>query len=172
VAPAEADWLDTPLQDWNRPGSAVPAAPPPVGDGPDVPRCARLVRVPQSPADQAVRAAGWFLFGEPDQPLPGMTIVKADSAVDGMCRPWGYQFFVFVDGTFAGTLSPVPMNARTDGSLVRVEAAGNDQLTAHYSRYAPADPLCCPSRTSTVTYRVDRAARSVGPVSVRTERAP
>jgi hypothetical protein len=130
------------------------------------------VRAPRSPTDQAVRTAGWFLFGDPDQPFPDTTIVKADTAVDGMCRPWGYQFFVFVNGTFAGALSPVPMNSRTDGSLVRVEAAGDDQLATHYNRYAPPDPLCCPSRTSTVTYRLDRAARLVVPVSVRTERAP
>ena len=143
-----------------------------MGDRPDDPRCAKLVRVPQSLTDQAVRAAGWFLFADPDRPFSDTTIVKADTAVDGMCRPWGYQFFVFVDGTFSGTLSPLPMNARTDGSLVRVEAAGDDRLTAHYNRYAPTDPLCCPSRKSTVTYRLDRAATLLVPVSVKTEGTP
>jgi LppP/LprE lipoprotein len=122
--------------------------------------------------DQAVRAAGWFLFADSDQPFADTTIVKGSTAVDGMCRPWGYQFFVFVNGTFAGTLSPVPMNARTDGALVRVEGEGEQQLAAHYSRYAPTDPLCCPSRTSTVTYRVDRSSRVAVPISVKTKRMP
>ena len=39
-------------------------------------------------------------------------------------------------------------------------------------RYTPTDPLCCPSQKSAVTYRLDRAARLLVPVSVKTERAP
>ena len=72
-----------------------------------------------------------------------------------MCRPLGYQEFVFVDGVFAGTTSPKLMNARTDGSLLETDIKSSTQLTAQFARYTDRDALCCASRTSTVTYRID-----------------
>jgi hypothetical protein len=88
-----------------------------------------------------------------------------------MCRPLEFNVFAFAGGTYAGTLSPVNMNSRTDGVLdtpngqsgVTVQPDGTIQ--AVFTRYASADPLCCPSRgTTTVTYQVQTS--SGGPVVV------
>jgi len=78
--------------------------------------------------------------------------------VDGMCRPLAYQIFVFADGRFAGTLSPVPMNSRTDGAAQTPELFGSTVRVA-YSRYAPSDPLCCPSHVDTLGFRITRGAK-------------
>jgi hypothetical protein len=45
---------------------------------------------------------------------------RGTAGYDGMCRPRQYQDFVFVGSVFAGTLSPQPMDSRTDGALGRV----------------------------------------------------
>jgi hypothetical protein len=74
-----------------------------------------------------------------------------------MCRPLGYQAFVFVAGRFAGTLSPQPMNARSDGMLKSAQLYDR-MVFASFNRYAEADPLCCPTRTTEVSYRIDTGA--------------
>jgi hypothetical protein len=163
-------WLDAPLKNWNAPKAQVPGAPAPISVWPDDPSCSRNVRSPRTTEDYAVRAAGWYLVGSAYSDKD-TSLIRANTAVDGMCRPLGYQVFVFVDGVFAGTLSPVPMHSRADGALVRVDPLDDNNLVARYSRYAPNDPLCCPSRTSTVTFRVDHSIPLVTPVTVTTERA-
>jgi hypothetical protein len=50
------------------------------------------------------------------------------------------------------------MGSRTDGAGAIQGPVGPETLTAVFARYADADPLCCPSRQTTVTYRVDRSA--------------
>jgi hypothetical protein len=79
-----------------------------------------------------------------------------------MCRPLGYNVFVFVDGQFAGTIAPDSMDSRTDGSGDVRFFATRDSITAEFQRYTPTDPLCCPSVTNTVFYQINRT-RS-GPV--------
>ena len=61
-----------------------------------------------------------------------------------MCRPLGYNGFVFVDGAFAGTISPEPMDPRTTGAG-SITGLQNGRINARYVRYAATDPLCCPS---------------------------
>ena len=68
--------------------------------------------------------------------------------LDGMCRPNPYQYFAFVRGKFAGTLSPGLIRDRSDGSVNKVSFAGRGKIVAAFSRYTAADPLCCPSRIS------------------------
>jgi hypothetical protein len=113
--------------------------------------------------DAAVADAGWSLFN-PYEAGWGITLISGLSGHDGMCRPWSYHAFVFVDGVFAGTLAPVPSMSRTDGALTRdARIESNDRLGAVFVRYADEDPLCCPSLPSVaVSYRVERA--SEGPV--------
>ena len=79
-----------------------------------------------------------------------------------MCRPLGYQSFVFVDGVFAGTIAPEPMNSRTDGAASDVKLWYADQVSAEYLRYAPDDPLCCPSSTDSVQFTIEDTPQ--GPV--------
>jgi hypothetical protein len=76
------------------------------------------------------------------------------AAADGMCRPMSYQAFVFSNGSFVGTLSPVPMDSRTDGALSTFRLLDASRVQAEFARYTESDPLCCPSRISTVDYSV------------------
>jgi hypothetical protein len=155
----EASWLDGNLASWNTPGMAIPAAP-----KPDValdPRCTERERPPETDEDKALAAAGWRLFIA-YQAGWGVTLIPALSSYDGMCRPIGYQYFVFVDGVFAGTIAPRPMDSRTDGAADAVNLWYKDQLTAEFRRYKPDDPLCCPSSSTSVEYTIEQTAN--GPV--------
>jgi hypothetical protein len=138
---------------------SVPQAPPP--SGPIDPRQLLRNRWAETPADEAVAQAGWHLYTEY---LAGwnVLVINATSGFDGMGRPNGYQAFVFVDGTYAGTLSPDLMDARTDGAMSSAFLTGLDSITATFSRYTSTDALCCPSATTTVSYKISRAGP--GPV--------
>lgn len=167
---ADGGWLDSPTSYWNAARMGIPAAPRAAGISPySQSPCTRDQRAPQTKEEAAVAAAGWTLFNEPK--TSGTTqVVSALSSYDGMCRPFGYQIFVFADGVFAGTLSPAPMDSRFDGAVVPVRLESPDRITADFLRYVDADPLCCPSRISKATFVVNHNA--LGPVvtlsSVRT----
>jgi hypothetical protein len=145
-------WLDTQtLTNWNTAGNDLPKSQ--AGEGESlVERCADQVLEPAGREDRAVADAGWSVVAEP-QARSGAVVVTAATGADGMCRPLGVQAFVFVEGKFAGTLSPHTMDSRTDGILGRVQLFGAT-LRADFRRYAASDPLCCPSRTSTVSYKL------------------
>jgi hypothetical protein len=167
-AQADGAWLDNPLFPWNTSGMAIPTAPPLSSTGElNNPMCLQTVRPAETPEDTALSQAGWMLQG-PYHRGWGVTLVTATNDWDGMCRPAGYQGFVFVDGAFAGTVAPSPTFARTDGSFRDIRLLGGDSLSATFVRYAETDPLCCPSRgTSYVTYRIEQSAS--GPVLVPTD---
>jgi hypothetical protein len=111
-----------------------------------------------------LRERGWDLVGD-FQGGWQILVIRGTAGYDGMCRPLQYQAFVFVRGIFAGTLSPQPMDSRSDGALDRVSIQGSDRLLAEYRRYTASDPLCCPSRRASVLFDVARAGM-VKPVSV------
>jgi hypothetical protein len=161
-----ASWLDEakPVA-WNRPGLAVPAAP--KLQGAVDPRCRELARPPQSEEDRQVRDQGWDLVGA-YQGGWQILVVRATAGYDGMCRPRQYQAFVFVRGMFTGTLSPSPMESRSDGALGQVFLQSSSRLTAEYARYSPTDPLCCPSRTTSVEFDIANDAAVLRPVSAST----
>jgi hypothetical protein len=94
------------------------------------------------------------------------------AGVDGMCRPSAFNIFVFVGGTFAGTLSPADMYSRTDGSIGGAIRLADDDIAAEFARYADTDALCCPSGRVTVRYRIDRKVSPpvVVPVNARVTR--
>lgn len=144
---------------------AIPSAPP--GQKNADPRCHGSVREPASEVDQQVHAHGWDLVG-PATERGGITVIVATSNYDGMCRPRQYQEFVFARGIFAGTLSPHPMDSRTDGALSRVTIQNDGGLQAEYLRYGAADPLCCPSRITTVVFEVEKELPLLEPVSAST----
>jgi heat shock protein HslJ len=157
-AAASGTWLDLPaLPTWNKPGAKIPPAPRFDPDPFLAKQCAGEARAPSSDADRAVAAAGWKLLGA-SQRFGETEVVLGRSGVDGMCRPLGFQAFVFVGGRFAGTLAPHPMNSRTDGAAQLPQLWSADAIAVTFSRYAGTDPLCCPSRVSTVQYRVDPGA--------------
>lgn len=100
--------------------------------------------------------AGWMLIGDYRAGW-GIKTILGVTDFDGMCRPTGFQTFVFADGVYAGTVSPISMDSRTDGAAVQVTLQGRDRVSVIFVRYADADALCCPSRTSVATYQVDRS---------------
>ena len=160
VVSADGAWLDEPAPtNWNQPGMSVPDAPPP--SGPIDPRQILRNRWAETPEDESVAQTGWHLYTEY---LAGwnVKVINATSGFDGMGRPNGYQVFVFVDGVYAGTLSPDLMNARTDGAANRVFLTGRDSINAEFARYTATDALCCPSATTAVTYTINRT--DAGPV--------
>ncbi|PZV07745.1 MAG: hypothetical protein DCF32_06580 [Leptolyngbya sp.] len=146
-------WLDSDTN-WNSPNAALPPAPVVEGGG-NLPNCLDSVRPAALYEDALVEAAGWTLTGAA-QIFGDTTVVTGMANADGMCRPLAYQVFVFTDGTFSGTLSPIPMDARTDGSLITADLYREGYLSASFNRYAPEDALCCASRSSVLFYQVER----------------
>lgn len=158
----DGSWLDQqPVSDWNTAGMSLPGPAP--AEIPVDPRFSQRERAPETAEDEALAAAGWRLYTA-YQAGWGIMLVPVASSYDGMGRPWGYQVVVFVDGAVAGTLSPDLMNSRFDGALSRAQLFGPDNMLAEFVRYKPGDPLCCPSATSSVTYRID--STDDGPVVV------
>lgn len=147
-----SSWLDEAKPaSWNTPAAAIPVAP--KLQWATDPRCRQTVRPPQLDEDKRIREQGWDLVGA-YQGGWEMLVIQGTAGYDGMCRPRQYQGFVFVRGVFAGTLSPRPMDSRTDGALEQVSLQSNVRLTAEYARYAANDPLCCPSRTTRVVFEI------------------
>jgi hypothetical protein len=133
---------------------AVPAAPHTDFGGNDA-FCAGQARPAETAEDNAVVNAGWTLFGT-YQSGWGVRIVGARVGLDGMCRPMGYQYFVFANGRFAGTVSPVAMGSRLDGAAAPpMMFSGGSSINVSFARYSPNDPLCCPSATTSVSYHID-----------------
>jgi LppP/LprE lipoprotein len=145
-------WLDQPLANWNQAGMSVPTPVAPTGDLLN-PSCTSTLRWAETPADQVLVDAGWTLQA-PYLGGWGITSVYGGSAYDGMCRPLGYNAFIFVNGVFAGTISPEPMDSRTTGAGT-VTGIQNGRVNARYVRFAPTDPLCCPSLAAVdITFEV------------------
>jgi hypothetical protein len=161
-----ASWLDNPKPaSWNTPGLPIPAAP--RIEGPIDPRCRTLARPAELDEDRRLRGQGWDLVGA-YQGGWQIVVIRGTASYDGMCQPRQYQAFVFVRGVFAGTLSPQLMDSRTGGALSRVTLRSNDQLAAEYERYAATDPLCCPSKTTSVEIEIAKDTPVLRPVSAST----
>ncbi|RMH65971.1 MAG: META domain-containing protein [Cyanobacteria bacterium J003] len=152
---APQSWLDQPLRNWN---PSLPLLDIPPRGNPDpgeLNRCRSTLRSPQSMADRLIQQRGWYLVGTPIR-HQNVEIILGNTSFDGMCRPMGYQAFVFARGRYLGTLSPNLMDSRADGSFLgKVKFQSDGTFTADFARYHPNDPLCCPSRISTVTYRLE-----------------
>ncbi len=171
---SSTSWLDRPLSNWNKGGVPVPTAPRPSEPRATlIERCTLDARQPTLPWNH-LAAAGWVPFLHQDQQLTqaDIEIVDGMNDADGMCRPGTFNVFVFVDGRFAGTLSPVPMTSRLDGSIGAVRIISADLITAEFARYRVQDPLCCPSSRVAVRFRIDRMGPDpvVTPLDMRTTR--
>jgi heat shock protein HslJ len=161
-------WLDEPTpESWNTPGAPMPDAPKVQGSV-DA-RCREAARPPQLDEDKRVRERGWDLVGA-YQGGWQILVIRATAGYDGMCRPRQYQDLVFVRGAFAGTLSPQPMDSRSDGALGQVFLQNAKQLSAEYARYGREDALCCPSGTTRVVFDVAQDPPLLRPVSASTSK--
>lgn len=148
-------WLDAAkVKVWNHAGRGIPHAP----RGAELDsQCMKNRYRGETDEERAVEKAGWFLVNK-GVDHNGILVVAGQASNDGMCRPAQYQEFVFVNGEFAGTLSPVLMNSRVEGSANYVSVPGDGRIVAEFSRYADRDPLCCPSHLSQVEYEIVREA--------------
>jgi hypothetical protein len=166
-------WLDNPKPTaWNQPNAPIPTAP--TIDEQLDPRWLATNRWVQSAEDQMVADAGWHLYTA-FQAGWNIAIIPGSAGADGMGRPLDYQYFVFKDGVFIGTLAPDPMNSRTDGALSVVYLVGAQTINANFLRYTPTDPLCCPSGSTFVSYTITTSpsgASVVNPVSATTTPNP
>jgi len=152
AAPSQdGTWLDEETN-WNTPGAAIPQAP--AQDGSNLENCEQTVREASLLEDALVEAAGWTLTG-PAQIYDDTTLITGMANADGMCRPFQYQVFVFTDGEFSGTLSPLVMDSRTDGSLVDFDLYREGMIDATFNRYQSGDAQCCASRESRIFYAVE-----------------
>lgn len=147
------NWLDVkkPIN-WNKPGANIPVAPKLTVS--NLSKCQDLTRPANSAIDKMVKAAGWQLFG-PLEIFGETTLVRGMANADGQCRPLEYQVFVFYNGKFAGTISPQPMNSRTDGSMKDIFLYREKTLNTEFARYQDADAMCCPSATTSVSFEID-----------------
>lgn len=145
-------WLDQPLTNWNRPTSDFPRLPQPMPAS-NISQCVSQIRQPSLDAERAVVAKGWKLFG-PLQTYDTTQLFLGTSGFDGMCRPLGFQAFVYVEGRYAGTLSPVLMDSRSDGVLYAPYLSSGTEINVEFARYRSTDPLCCPSGKSFVTFKI------------------
>lgn len=158
---SQTSWLDRPIStNWNTGNGVIPTAPRETASSPNSEMCRSQIRPSESLADRAVTRAGWFLYG-PSYTYGTITIVTAMASVDGMCRPNQYNGFAFVNNRFAGTLSPVASDARSDGALSRINFFSPEDIYVEFVRYSEDDGLCCPSRTSTVTYSITTGPRGL-----------
>ena len=161
-------WLDHTPVNWNRRMSGLPRPVSSTGAAEVRTRCPDTVRPANSPAEHALARAGWMLYGKV-QSNASTKVVLAMSGADGMCRPLGYQAFVYWDGRYAGTLSPAVMDSRTDGALTIIRLISPTSISAEFVRYNESDPRCCPTRISHVTYEVSHdEAPLVTAVNIKT----
>ncbi|EAZ92569.1 hypothetical protein CY0110_23421 [Crocosphaera chwakensis CCY0110] len=144
-------WLDQ-EENWNKPNNSIPKAP--VETATNFESCQHTIRPAVLPEDKLVKAAGWTLANAA-QIYGSTTIITGMTDADGMCRPMNFQVFVFTDGKFSGTLSPIPMTSRTDGSLFKVDLYRESMIDASFNRYLPTDAQCCASRESRIFYQVN-----------------
>lgn len=155
---AGGGWIDAGATGWNGPGGGVPGSP---GANPaDLERCAGILRGPETGEDQAVQDMGWALYGAPMGDF-GVRVVSAMLGATEDCRPLGFQDFFFVDGAFAGTISPELMDSGTDGARAEIGFASSDVLAVRFER--------SDGSSSWVNYYIDRAA---GPVLVAIPNTP
>jgi hypothetical protein len=175
---AGATWLDQPVRGWNAAGVAVPAARElEAAEALNVARCGAQERAAVGLEEEQLAAGGWRLLsvwptravsgpsapaaqlGSAEATAGRVTLTLATASYDGMCRPVGFNAFVFVDGRYAGTLAPEAVDSRSDGVFFAQPALlPGGQLEATFTRYAPSDPLCCPSRAPVrVSYALEPA---------------
>ena len=169
-------WLDQPLSGWNTRATAVPVSPKERDETREalVARC-DLHLANETEVERILARSGWIPFRYFDRQLRehDIEIVGGLTGSDGMCRPTAFNVFVFIGGRYAGTLSPILMNSRTDGVSGAIRILDADAIAVEYARYEESDALCCPASRVTVTFRVDRsgAGASVIPTEIRTTRS-
>jgi hypothetical protein len=173
-AQAGASWLDRPMTSWNQPGRAVPVAQPGTESQGTLARRCGSSSLSSSTTAGTLRKAGWVPFLHFDRAIArdGAEVIGGMTTAGPGCEPTVFNLFVFVDGRFAGTISPAVMTQNRDGVAGAVRITRADSLTAEFARYTTKDTECCPSSRVRVTYRIERAGSqpALVPMELRTLR--
>jgi hypothetical protein len=123
-----------------------------------------------SPASiTALRRARWVPFLHLDQAIArnGIEVIGGMTAASPGCVAESFNLFVFVDGSFAGTVSRAAMTPARDAVAGAVRITGADTLTVEFARYRAGDSECCPSSRERVSYRIENTG--AGPMLVATD---
>jgi len=117
----------------------------------------------------ALRRGRWVPFLHLDQAIArsGIEVVGGMTAASPGCAPESFNLFVFVNGSFAGTVSATEMKPSRDRAAGAVRITGADTFTVEFARYMPGDAECCPSSRERVSYRIDTSG--AGPALVQTD---
>ena len=117
----------------------------------------------------ALRRARWVPFLHLDRAIArnGIEVLGGMTSATPGCEPERFNLFVFMDGAFAGTVSPTAMTPSRDGAAGAVRITGADTLTVEFARYLPNDTECCPSSRERVIYRIEKTG--AGPTLVKTD---
>ena len=149
---AQGTWLDAKtVKNWNKAAQTVPSAP--KAENGMQAQCNKSDRPATLAVDKLMTAKGWHLIGSA-QVFGKYTIVEAAAGFDGMCRPEEFNAYVFSGTTLIGTLAPKSMGARSDGSLSTYMLNSDGYIYAEYVRYTDSDALCCPSRTTNLSFTI------------------
>lgn len=172
--PAAESWLDRPLASWNEPVRPIPSATQAGETIAEMTKRCNLVVRRDTAAERAMADAGWHPYLHVDREIVerDVEIIGAMTGADGMCRPSGYNIFVFVAGRFAGTLAPLAMRGSGEGTVGAVRLGADDTILAEFARYDEGAPACCPSGRVRVRYRIDRAGPQAVVVPVSLQSAP
>ena len=163
-------WLDRPLVNWNKEPTELPRPVASMDRQEIQTRCPNLLRQAEGSFEHELVSAGWLLYGA-FQSFGVTKVVTAMSGADNECRPLGYQAFVYLGDSYAGTLSPVTMDSLTNGALTTIRLNSANNISAEFARYRESDSACCPSRMSYVSYEVSTdEPRRIGPVEIITKR--
>lgn len=169
-----ATWLDRPMTPWNQTVTSVPSAQAGTEAQRVLERRCGSNSLSTSASAEAIRKAGWVPFLHFDRAVvrDDVEVIGGMTAAGPGCEPTTFNLFMFVAGTFAGTLSPTVMSQSRDGVAGAVRITGADAVTAEFARYTAKDTECCPSSRVRVTYRIERAGvrPTLSPVDIRTLR--
>ena len=117
----------------------------------------------------ALRRGRWVPFLHLDQAIArnGIEVVGGMTAASPGCEPESFNLFVFVNGSFAGTVSAAAMTPSRDRAAGAVRITGADTFTVEFARYQSGDPECCPSSRDRTSYRIEKTG--AGPTLVATD---
>jgi LppP/LprE lipoprotein len=168
-AQVAAGWLDRAPAGWNQPAAGVPPSRIAADSQATLERRCGAPKSASPGAVDAIRRARWVPFLHLDQAIASndIEVLGGMTGATPGCEPTAFNLFVFVDGRFAGTLSPAPMNPSRDGAAGAVRITGVDTLTVEFARYMPGDAECCPSSRERVSYRIEKTG--AGPTLVQTD---
>ena len=105
----------------------------------------------------ALRRARWVPFLHLDQVIArdGIEVIGGMTAATPGCEPERFNVFVFVNGSFAGTVARAAMTRSRDGAAGAIRITGTDSITVEFAHYLPSDAECCPSSRERVSYRIE-----------------